>query len=228
MHTGYSARLGLAATFVAVGMAHAGIITQVFSRAGLDANDSLDWSVLGPEGTVYAGGFTTTTSGGLPVTGSGAVNFGVFAEPNTWAGNFNPGDSVLFNGNEFDSDFTNQPLTLSFGVAIEGVGLQIDQSNIGLFIGSLTAFNGATNLGTFTVDGTMNAQNDNSAVFLGISDTAQEITSIVVTTTDGSFAINQLSLVDGPRTPEPSSFGLAALGLGLIVTACRRRLRLLA
>jgi hypothetical protein len=96
-----------------------------------------------------------------------------------------------------------------------------------VFTAEIQAFHHGDLLGTFTEEGTVTTSNDNSAIFLGVTDTKKTITRIVYSLTEAprdltDFAINQVSLVAAPapgHVPEPATLLLLStglLGLGLM------------
>jgi hypothetical protein len=88
-------------------------------------------------------------------------------------------------------------------------------------------------LGSVTEDGTSTTNfGDNSAIFIGLHDTTgANITRIVISLTSapagtaiGDFAINELSLIDGPTTvPEPSSLLVLVLSGVTVIIVARRK-----
>jgi hypothetical protein len=81
-------------------------------------------------------------------------------------------------------------------------------------------------LGTFTESGTVTTSNDNSAIFLGVTDTTEDITSIVYSLTAAfdltDFAINQVSIAP---VPEPASIVLFISGFAILGALCDRKAR---
>jgi hypothetical protein len=210
------------------------------SRTGFWGNDSLDWGQLGIHNQNVAATFSATSTGGLSITGSEASgHVREYVETAVccalWNGNFATGDNVLYTG--VAGGFTGSgPLTLLFAGPISGVGTQIQSDGYGAYTAELDAYNGATLLGSVTEGGVSTTNfGDDSAIFIGIDDTTgADITKVVISltsspagTTLGDFAINQLSLIDGPAAvPEPSSLLLlltVLLLLRLTVNVAARR-----
>jgi hypothetical protein len=204
--------------------ANAGVITDFTSRGAFPGNDSLDWGQLGPDFTSITAPFSATSVGGLTihVTQPGNFPFNRVDEGKSWTGIFTVGEHLLSNLSTGEMDFSQTPIA-GFGTAIQG-------SISGPSTATLSAFDGATLLGSLTVSGNNTFAEDGTAPFAGVTDSVAEITSIVITNTggDGSlgvndFAIDSLSLLTA-RVPEPASWLLlssALLGFGVV----RRRNR---
>ena len=149
----------------------------------------------------------------------------IYVEGGNFLGNFGHGDSVFYTHH-------SGPLTLSFNTPLSTVGAQIDYNTYGAFTAEIQVFNQNTLLGTFTEDGTVTTNDDNSAIFLGATDTDGGITSIVYSVTWNQeqrdladFAINQVSIAAAPppvSVPEPATLALFSAGV-LGVGAVRRR-----
>jgi hypothetical protein len=169
----------------------------------------------------------TSTSG---ITGAATLannsNGAIYGEGGNFFGNFANGDFVFYT-------MQSGPLTLSFNTPLSTVGAQIDFNTYGAFTAQIQAFNQNTLLGTFTEDGTVTTNNDNSAIFLGVTDSDDDITSIVYSVTWnsaqrplGDFAINQVSIAAVPPpvpVPEPTTLTLFGMGLAGVGAIRRRR-----
>jgi len=189
-------------------------LTFVGTRAGILQNDFTDWSQLGPSFTIVASGSTALSNLGLSVTFSqpGGSNFERFDQGNPWTGNFTPGDHLLWNG-DHSSNITN--ITLQFGAGLFAVGTQIQTDIIGPFTGTIEAFDSLnTSLGLFTLGGNSTLNPDNSAIFMGVSDTIADIFKVTYTTDNGGFAINELAMNTAGNVPLPGT--LVLLGSGLV------------
>jgi hypothetical protein len=202
-------------------------LSFVPTRGGLTGSDSFSIGTVGADGTTEpSSGFTFATVDGNPITFSdtGASGFTVVQESNEWSGNFANNDLLLWTSGDA------VPTTISFGSAVLGVGLQIQPDAFGTpFTASITAFNGATILGSFFPTGSSTSANDNSALFIGVADTTADITSIVINITSPAgvdYAFNELTF--SSATPEPSSFALLACGAILLTIVSIRRSRRIA
>lgn len=176
------------------GVAPSLAISLVTNRAALGANDYIDWSSFGPNGTSVTNpslinsnlGNSATVSQGNP------SNLIVRQQSVDWFGNFAPNDFVLYT-NAFASS-----LTISFANPVFGAGAQIQwNSNIyPNFTANLTAFDSNNNsLGTFNLAGVSNNNADNSAIFIGVQDTTASIAKLTFSTDfPGNPAINRLSI----------------------------------
>ncbi len=216
------------AACLTTGSARAGLIL-VTTRAGLGGTDTIDWGQLGGTGTGITNPVLVTSTGGVPATvsqattGAERVNQG-----NGWSGNFAPGDRVYWTTGNGGAG----PVTLNFGTRnFSGVGAQIEADFFGPFTARLEAFNASgASLGFVTESGVSNSNNDNSAIFLGVLSTGNDIAKVVFSLTAAAssptdFALNDVSLAPAPApvpsTPEPSSLDLLALG-GVALAGWRR------
>lgn len=197
-------------------------ITQVGSPAALAPNAALQWDAIGAAGTTFNAP-VTGTAGSVGVTGTSS-SFERVDESFLWTGSFTLNDFLLWNTDSGD------PMTFTFSTPVQGAGTFVQGDVFGPFSVTLTAFNGATNLGSFTVNGTNIGAEDGSAPFLGVLSDTPNITNIVLTESDVSannLAINTLFLM-GPSasTPEPGTLGAIALiaaAMLLYRTSWRRR-----
>jgi hypothetical protein len=208
-------------------------VTLVTSRAALNPTDSLDWGKLGGNGSNPPYPIVTTTTGGVPVTASRSIptttpfEIVVQTPPGTgWSGNFAPGDSLLWEALGGNPEPTAS-LVLTFGSPIAGAGLQIQPDirmgavDVGPFTATIQAFNGGTLLGSFTEAGNSTQAADNSAIFIGVEGSTDDITSLVIGMSaftgppnGNDFAVNKLSITTTTSpTPEPSYLLLMAVGV---------------
>ena len=197
----------------------------VSSRLGLTGSDSLLMSAFGPSGTTFASGTSANTAdlNTVTVTDSGSFGFSVLQQNDQWSGNFANGDFLLWTGNINTLDVDAVPVTLTFGSAVAGVGLQIQPDTFGgSFTASIDAFNASdVNIGSFTSTGFSTSANDNSALFLGVLSSTSDIKKItvnIISPPGVDFAFNELTFAD---VPEPASLFL--LGAGMLPVFSRRR-----
>jgi len=149
---------------------------------GTGANDSTSWSGLGSDGTVIPQSFAATSTDGVAISGSFAGNAGLVAvqcpvAPScSWTGGFNVGDTLVWTfDNAVNVNSGSGPLTLRFGTAVLAGGVTIQADFPGVFTASVEAFNGSSLLGTEAVVSDSNGD----PVFIGVQDTAADITSLV-------------------------------------------------
>jgi hypothetical protein len=193
-------------------------ITQAFSPAALPTTDSIGWGQMGSTFSQFNSAQNVTSGGGINATVNDAGSlFQRLDEDNGWAGNFSPGDNLLWTE-------ANGPLTIDFATALYGAGAQIQQNDYGSFTAVITAYDGAVLLGSESINGVSNDNDDGSAVFIGLHSPSADITSVVFSLSAGSsttdFAINKLDLSTKSSVPDAGStsclLGLSFLGCGFL------------
>jgi hypothetical protein len=191
--------------------AHA--ITFVTDRSALGADDSVDWSSLGADKTSVPTPLSVTSANGLDVT----VNIpGSIVERRTqgasWAGNFAMGDALLW------TKSNPGPLSFAFYNPVSGVGTQIQHNAHSFFTATIEAFNSSNiSLGSFSLNGNGSRSGDNSAIFIGLLNTSNDIAKVTFNVSGSrfsDFAINQLSLKTSTPIPTPALLpGLIGMGV---------------
>jgi hypothetical protein len=130
-----------------------------------------------------------------------------------WSGDFPPGTRLLYTNGR------NGPVDISFATGVGEMGL-LAQSNIpATHTFTITAFDGATPLLSFTVPG------DGFASFIGAQATGSDVlTRIHIASDDNDFAFGPVTFGSPSPAPEPSTLVLSALGAcGLLASRWRRR-----
>ncbi len=206
-------------------------VVLVTSEAALGPDDSIDWGQLGDDGAFLASSESVTSVGGILAVVSTTDSTGMQRLDEGgpfYFGNFNIGDKLITS-----LDINYYPIKIQFSTPISGVGAQINQDASGPFIATIEAFAGSTSLGVLQLAGESTSDQDGSAIFIGVSDTTREITSIVFGVLNplpvgenGDIAINQLRIRTTPTAvPEPGSALLLAMGASGVVIVARRRAR---
>lgn len=206
--------------FLGLSEAKADIVTPIFTPGDLDADGFVDWSSLGAEFTFVPSG-TTLPVAGLPpeispfslmvLSGSGDP-MQILTEGSGWFGNFSPGDPLLWTAG-------NGPLIFTYSTPQRGAGFQVQPTAAGPFTATMCAFTATSELlNCLIFAGLSNSNEDGSALFMGIYDATQEISSFLVATDSTDFAISNLLVVSAPNdpatsVPEPGSLALFATGL---------------
>jgi hypothetical protein len=207
--------------------ARADSLVVVTSQTGQGANDSVQWSQLGSDGTILGSSVVATSTGGSAVTlalagPNSVVAVACTASPCSWTGaGFTAGDSLIWTSDSGNGG--NGPLTLNLASGVSGAGASIQADGPGQFTAQIQAFNGAASLGLFTV--TSDANGD--AVYIGVLDqSGSNITSVVFSLASctgicADFAIDAANLNTAPQTLVSlvSSLSPSALGQSVTFTA---------
>lgn len=228
---GHVATSAVVAFLTFSGTSHASVI-NVSTRAALNGNDVIDWSVLGPSFSAPPNPFTIESVGGLEATVY--RNGGSYqtrkeqggSSPGDWNGSFAAGDPNLLESDD-GSIGNNSPLTITFAEGVSAAGLQFnhdygtpwDVTFQALDVnGNILNQVSSSGLGTGT-------GNNNTAGFWGVVSSSANIYEITVLATSldasPSFAINEVTLFVPPPIPEPSTYILL---ITAIVALCGWRL----
>jgi hypothetical protein len=202
--------------------------TSVSSRAALGGNDFKDWAGLGPDGTALGDSFSTSSQFGLGLSVSGATEsasgFERANQGGSWAGNFAPGDALLWTG----LAFSPQIITIDFASPIFGAGAQIQNDDLGAaFTAFLTAYDSLNNVvASYTFNGTSTDAGDNSAIFIGASNDLENISKIELGVDgSGSFAINRLDIKRTLSVPDSGEYLSAIFAMAFIAMSAARSVK---
>jgi hypothetical protein len=193
------------------------------ARALFPSDDSLDWGQFGPVPTSVANGSVATSTNGINVTVfSPNGSFQRLDEGFGWTGHFQTGDHLIW-------DFVGAG-AVDLDTLVAGIGLETHSNNGGPFTAIVDIFDSSnTLLSALTQSGFGSACGGcNDAPFFGFQDlSGANIGSVAISMTNDAsgFAINQLSIEDGPTAvPEPGSLVLLSAELaGLLVRRVRQR-----
>lgn len=216
--------LAFVVAFAAIASQVQAVPVFVADRGTLNGNDFIDWGAAGPTFTVLSSPFTIPTNLGMTATvsTSNGTNMERRDQGNGWAGNFAPGDPLIWNQD------AGGDIVVNFGMGVFGVGAQVQSDFFGPFTGTISAFGEMGNLlGSFMFNGDSNSNGDNSAVFAGILDTSPDIFSVSFSVVDqfgqNAFAINQLDILKGTQGVPESGATLPLLGLGIVALGFMRK-----
>jgi len=207
---------------------------QLTSSSGLSAGDTtLTYS--GPVGS-------TTSSPVVDIAGTNTLTFtdagGTFeydqANTNYFGTAFANGTNILFAGGFSGAD---APITLTFANAVTEFGFNAEEFAFGPYTISFTAFEGATDLGTFEATGCDPATASSTSPpscptssgtlsFEGLQSTGG-ITSVTMSDSDGdNIGLGPITFAAPTSTPEPSSLLLTMFGVGVLGLMILRRKRI--
>lgn len=196
--------------------------TLVDSRDDLQANDSVDWSVLGPTFTPVSNPFSIRSLGGVDLDVSiPSKEFLRIDQTPVFPGAFDVGEALLFTGLGNPG-----PLTITFDTPVFGAGTQIqsDPLNTPAYTATVEAFDNFDNsLGSFEIAGVSRRDAGSGVLFVGVFDTSGDIKKLVFNTQEEGdivpFAFNEVSLrTNLEAVPEPESMlGLLVFGTGVAV-----------
>lgn len=191
---------------------------------GTGASDTVDFSQFGPEGSTVSSGTTFTSPGGVTgaVTTSADGALQRINQSSGWSGNFAPGAPLLWNlGSAGD-------VTFNFDQAVAAAGAQFQADFYGPFVARFTLNDGSF----FDVNGDSTGNADNSAVFVGASSGAADISSVTFHELSGGgdndFAVGNLRLLASPvapGVPEPATWAMMLFGFGFVGSALRAKRR---
>ena len=163
------------------------------NKNAFGAEDYIDWSQLGGAGTTISVPASVTSNRSKTATVSALTSLYAMVQGTNWAGNFSPGDALLYS-------WGNTEITITMGSAVAGLGCQIQSSQGGPYYGEIDVYDVSdTKILNFKSYGVSNSNADGSAVFIGARSQSKNIKKVVFslfeTSKPGKFVINRLLIV---------------------------------
>jgi len=187
--------------------------------------DSIDFAQFGTAFTSESNSITGTTNDGVSFTMTGpGAGFTVLVEPTSWGGEFATGTCLLFDNR------ASGAVTIDFATPISSItDLGLEDNYYGGFSATLTAYDGATLLGT---DSYSSVSAFSPGTLPSFTFTSPSITAIVLTSTNdgrgvgiGGTTTSSFPQVDAPEVDAPEPMTLALFGAGLAGLGAMRRLK---
>jgi hypothetical protein len=222
---------GLAASLLLSGAGEVkASIVQLFTPAALNPGDTTA-IYAGNDGDHFASPITLPAGGNtLTFSDLAAAGFLRADQGNTWTGGFANGTKLLWDIDSTGS-FFGGPVSIALATGVTELGLLVQQDNPANTTFSVTAFNGATSFGPFTVS-VLTGSGGGNVGFLGFQATGSDvITKIIISSVDSSnttfnndFAMGPVTFGSPTTVPEPSTLILSGLGaIGLYFRGWRRK-----
>lgn len=197
-------------------------LVQLTSPAQLaGVQTQVDWGVLGGDFTDVG---ATPNLG--PVTASGPSRFATMQQAplGSYDADFADGASLLAMFDLLTGSATAGTITVTLSGAAAGFGFQLANGILGqAFTAEISAFGSGGLLGTFSYNHTTTNAQDGSALFVGLLDSTDSITSFTISGLAEGSAMGDLTLVAALGTvPVPGTLALVLPAL-LILLGVRRR-----
>jgi hypothetical protein len=202
-------------------VARADRFTTIGSRAAQHPSDFIDWTQIGPDSTTVTSPQIVTTFNGRSVSvgNRDSSNFYILTEGLSWIGNFDYGESLVWNFGYAVSAPLRAPFRMELSSGVGSFGFSIQSNNYGAFTATVTDYDCSgtfKKLTTRTFIGTSTDLENDSAVFVGLGDTSSaNICAITVFTADASgfndFAIDGVSFTSGAFVNDEAQQGTQGL-----------------
>ena len=197
--------------------------------------DSINFAQFGPDGTGVSDGSSGVTNGGDTFTifspgaspGLPAAGFEELQEGASWAGEFAPGETILFD------NYTPGLTTIDFATPVSSIqDLEAQANSDGFYTATLTAYN---SLGAVVSSDSYNGDNEDGpeGTIGNLNVFGSGIASITIGTTDDGegFALGGTGGTGNPppisAAPEPATWLLMFAGIGgigLMLRQARRKM----
>jgi hypothetical protein len=224
----------LVAVFVLVTLSRAFAGNTIVCPSARTGNDTVDWSQLGPPGTILLRGFTATASP-VPITVTDGPSSDQVLQEGTgfygaFLGDFAIGDNLLSSGSDFSR------LRMLFSTGVSQVGAQVDPPYGNPRQVTIAAYDQSYNLlGDCAVQANNQGKQNNTAPYIGIAEVdgnnnpVAGIYFVEIRTYDLPVAINKLSMTTAGCGIPPNTGGASykygdvfdSVGFDLSGSVCR-------
>lgn len=202
----------LTALALAVAVAPAAGAQQVTDRSQVGSSSTITWT-----GATVGTTTASQTGAGVTVDAGTNGNFSPLIAGSSWQGGFTNGDALLYAGG-------GSWVELSFSSMLDGFATQL-WHNLGTYAVTFEAFRGTSSIFSYILNASGGgAPNDNQAPVFGLVDAGGF--DRVRITSSAEFSIDELTISQGGRVPDPTTVPepatVALLGTGLLGMAAVR------
>jgi hypothetical protein len=214
MRPGPLAMIALLLALIASAGAADGAVVLITDPVKLHATDQVNWSTLGPTGTIIPAPFQFTTAHGMRLTvatGGSGPSFKRLDQGNGFSGDFAPGTPLLAT-NSLGS------LDIKFPTRVHGAGAFVEHATLGSFTQYVLALSGTTVVAEFTVDETNDHLGNGTAGFIGVLSDQDNITEVFFDSFRGGNTVSAGPLI---AVPLPAGLAMAVSSLPLVWLTAR-------
>lgn len=192
------------------------------SAAGHATADNINFSQFGVDGTSLSSPITGLTTDGVSFTMVGPSTFTRYDQGTDWHGNFYDKTALLFDG------VNPGQVVIYFATPLSSLNSIAAEANLlGLYTATLNGYSGGVLVTSSSYSSDSEIGGTGATIGFAISGYFDTVT--ISTTHDGEgFAIGGVAPKTMPGVPEPASWALMLVGVGMAGASLRRRARAVA